>query len=40
MSPFMRPMEWNLMQALPRTPNGKVDYPALKRLFAREEEPA
>jgi acyl-coenzyme A synthetase/AMP-(fatty) acid ligase len=40
MSPFMRPMEWNLVDALPRTPNGKVDYPALKRRFAREEEPA
>jgi acyl-coenzyme A synthetase/AMP-(fatty) acid ligase len=39
MSPFMRPMEWNLVEALPRTPNGKVDYPALRRLYAGEATP-
>ncbi|MDP3768414.1 MAG: fatty acid--CoA ligase family protein, partial [Dehalococcoidia bacterium] len=39
MSPFMRPMEWNVVDALPRTPSGKVDYPALKRQFARNEPP-
>jgi acyl-coenzyme A synthetase/AMP-(fatty) acid ligase len=38
MSPFMRPMEWNLVEALPRTPSGKVDYPALRRLYG--EAPA
>lgn len=39
MSPFMRPMEWNLVDALPRTPSGKVDYPALKQQFAGESRP-
>jgi len=37
MSPFMRPMEWKVLDALPRTPSGKVDYPALKRRYAETD---
>jgi len=36
MSPYMQPRDWILLPALPRNPNGKVDYPALKRLAAGE----
>ena len=32
MSPFMQPRDHVVLAALPRNPNGKVDYPALKRL--------
>lgn len=32
MSPFMQPRDHLVLAALPRNPNGKVDYPALKRL--------
>lgn len=32
MSPYMQPRDWIVLAALPRNPNGKVDYPALKRL--------
>lgn len=31
MSPFMQPMEWIRLEALPRTPSGKIDYAALSR---------
>lgn len=37
MSPFMRPMDWITLAALPRTPSAKIDYPALT---ARFQEPA
>lgn len=36
MSPYMQPRDWIVLPALPRNPNGKVDYPALKRLAAGE----
>jgi acyl-coenzyme A synthetase/AMP-(fatty) acid ligase len=34
MSPFMQPRHYQLVDALPRTASGKVDYPALRRRFA------
>ena len=37
MSPFMQPRDHIVVPGLPRNPNGKVDYPALKRLAAGEE---
>lgn len=37
MSPFMQPRDHIVLPALPRNPNGKVDYPWLKRLAAGEE---
>lgn len=37
MSPFMQPRDHIVVPALPRNPNGKVDYPALKRLAAGGE---
>ena len=36
MSPYMQPRDWRLLDRLPRTPSGKVDYPALTR-HARED---
>jgi acyl-coenzyme A synthetase/AMP-(fatty) acid ligase len=33
MSQYMQPREWHVMDALPRTPSAKVDYPALKKLY-------
>jgi long-chain acyl-CoA synthetase len=36
MSPYMQPRDWIVLAELPRNPNGKVDYPALKRLAAGE----
>jgi acyl-coenzyme A synthetase/AMP-(fatty) acid ligase len=36
MSPYMQPRDWIVLADLPRNPNGKVDYPALKRLAAGE----
>lgn len=32
MSPFMQPRDHLVLASLPRNPNGKVDYPGLKRL--------
>jgi len=37
MSPFMQPRDHIVLPALPRNPNGKVDYPALKRLATGQE---
>jgi long-chain acyl-CoA synthetase len=34
MSPYMQPREYILQENLPRNPNGKVDYPALKRMVS------
>jgi acyl-CoA synthetase (AMP-forming)/AMP-acid ligase II len=34
MSQYMQPRRWLVLQALPRTPNGKVDYPGLKAAAA------
>ncbi len=36
MSPYMQPMEYCVVDALPRTPSGKPDYPALMARFAGE----
>ena len=36
MSPYMQPRDYRVLPALPRNPNGKVDYPALTRLAASE----
>ena len=33
MSPFMQPRQYELIDALPRTASGKVDYPALRRRY-------
>lgn len=32
MSPYMQPRDWIVLEALPRNPNGKVDYPQLARM--------
>ena len=34
LSPYMQPRDYVVLPALPRNPNGKVDYPALARLAA------
>ena len=39
MSPYMQPMVWHQVDALPRNVNGKVDYPHLNALYARPREP-
>jgi acyl-CoA synthetase (AMP-forming)/AMP-acid ligase II len=42
MSPFMQPRAWHVVDTLPRTASGKVDYPVLRRRFgaaAAEAEP-
>ena len=36
LSPFMTPRLYPLFDTLPRNPNGKVDYPALKRLITED----
>jgi acyl-coenzyme A synthetase/AMP-(fatty) acid ligase len=36
MSPYMQPRDHLILPALPRNPNGKVDYPALKRLVQEQ----
>lgn len=36
MSPYMQPRDHLVLPALPRNPNGKVDYPALKRLVQEQ----
>jgi len=35
MSHYMQPRRYLLVTAMPRTPSGKVDYPALEREAAR-----
>jgi acyl-coenzyme A synthetase/AMP-(fatty) acid ligase len=37
MSPYMQPRDHLVLPALPRNANGKVDYPALKRLVLAQE---
>ncbi|MHA6264586.1 class I adenylate-forming enzyme family protein [Arenibacterium sp. CAU 1754] len=34
MSPFMQPMVWHVVDALPRTSNGKIDYPTITATYA------
>ena len=40
MSPFMQPRQYEVADALPRTANGKVDYPALRRRYVDVPTPA
>jgi len=35
MSPYMQPRQYRILDALPKTPHGKVDYPALRTAAAR-----
>ena len=37
LSPFMTPRLYHLIDSLPRNPNGKVDYPTLKRRAAEAQ---
>jgi amino acid adenylation domain-containing protein len=37
--PYMIPSRWQLMTALPKNANGKIDRRALRELFAAEPEP-
>ncbi len=39
MSQFMQPMEWHVLDKLPRTPSAKVDYVALKRIYGQPVQP-
>lgn len=40
MSPFMQPRRYEMLDRLPRTPNGKIDYPALLRRFTQAQQAA
>jgi acyl-coenzyme A synthetase/AMP-(fatty) acid ligase len=39
MSQYMQPMEWYVLDALPRTPSAKIDYPALAKQFKNGGNP-